>query len=370
MADPSKTEKATPKRRSEMRNKGQMARSQEFNTAVLFMLAVVFLRFYLEYVFTFLQAQTQQLWTQLPTEMTAASFYNLMVQVMGGVLQILAPFLGALIVGGVVVNIAQNGLNFTTQPLKPDLNRLNPISGFKRIFSLQPLVQLGVNLLKIALFVALAISVLSHHYPVLLQTVEMSLGQTGALLGAVVWELVWKMGGVMLVLSAADVVWQRYNFERNIRMSKQEIKDESKNSEGDPQVKARIRQLQRKAALQRMMEAIPRADVVLTNPTHLAIAIGYDRENMGAPQVLAKGANAVAERIKDKAREAQVPVMENKPLARALFRSTDVGDEIPAELYTAVSEVLIYVYRMSGKLDDYLANSPPPPPGTGPGAEE
>jgi flagellar biosynthetic protein FlhB len=216
----------------------------------------------------------------------------------------------------------------------------------------------------------LAISVLSHHYPVLLQTVEMSLGQTGALLGAVVWELVWKMGGVMLVLSAADVVWQRYNFERNIRMSKQEIKDESKNSEGDPQVKARIRQLQRKAALQRMMEAIPRADVVLTNPTHLAIAIGYDRENMGAPQVLAKGANAVAERIKDKAREAQVPVMENKPLARALFRSTDVGDEIPAELYTAVSEVLIYVYRMSGKLDDYLASSPPPPPGTGPGAEE
>jgi flagellar biosynthetic protein FlhB len=182
----------------------------------------------------------------------------------------------------------------------------------------------------------------------------MELGHTGRLLGAIVWEIVWKLGLLLLLVAAVDTAWQRWYFSRNIRMSKQELKDEHKNTEGDPQIKARLRQLQRKAAMNRMMEDLPRADVVLTNPVHLAVAIAYDRERMNAPTVLAKGASQVAERIKARAREHEIPVIENKPLARALFRATEVGQEIPAELYAAVSEVLIYIYQLNGQLETYL----------------
>ncbi|MGV3522922.1 MAG: flagellar biosynthesis protein FlhB [Candidatus Sericytochromatia bacterium] len=354
MSDPSKTEQATPRRRSELRNKGQVARSQELNAAVLFLLALFGLRLFLQPISAFISRSTLEMWRDLPTEMTIDSLMSLFIGLGSGLLSALLPFFGMLMIAGIVVNVAQVGFGLSSKALKPDLGRLNPISGFKRLFSLQPFVQLGQNLVKIGLSTALAWSILRAHYTELLQTVDQPLDSTGVLLGSIVWEIGWKMGVLLLALAAADFAWQRYYFERNIRMSKQEVKDEMRNSEGDPQVKARIRQLQRKAAQNRMMENIPRADVILTNPVHLAVALAYDREAMNAPQVLAKGAAAVAERIKEQAREHQIPILENKPLARALFRSTEVGQEIPADLYSAVSEVLIYVYQLSDRLDEYL----------------
>lgn len=353
MADPSKTEKATPRRRSELRRKGQVAKSQELNTAVLFILAIVFLRFYLPFVNSFIQTSTAQLWGRFPRELQPQDLLSIMWDVLWGTIVVMLPFFGVLALAGILVNLVQVGWSVSWAPLKPELTKLNPVQGFKRLFSLQPLVQLGLNLVKISILVLLAWQVLDSHYNQLLQTVQMELGTTGQLLGSIVWELCWKIGLLMLVIAIADVSWQRWYFERNIRMSKQEVKDEQKSQEGDPQIKGRIRQLQRKAALNRMMEAIPRADVVLTNPVHLAVALAY-APDMNAPQVLAKGAAAVAERIKERAREHEVPVIENKPLARALFRNAEVGEEIPADLYAAVSEVLIYVYQLSGRLDDYL----------------
>lgn len=352
--DPSKTEAATPRRRSELRSKGQVARSQEFNTAVLFMLALIFMRVYLPAVGHFVQTSTATLWSGFPRELDVSSFMALFASIAGGLLLTMAPLFGVLIVTAVVVNVYQTGFKLSLYPLRPSLDKLNPISGFKRLFSLQPMIQLVQNSLKISLMVLLAWSILAAHYTELLQSVELDIADIGRLLGDVLWEIGWKIGLMMLVLAIVDLIWQRWYFSRNIRMSKQEIKDEARNAEGDPQIKAKIRQLQRKAALSRMMDAIPRADVVLTNPVHLAVAVAYHRDEMNAPMVLAKGAETIAERIKERAREHEVPILENKELARALFRSTEVGQEIPADLYAAVSEVLIYVYQLTGKLENYL----------------
>ncbi len=354
MVDPSKTEKATPRRRGEMRDKGQVAKSQEFSTAILFVLALVLLRLYLPRVNLFLQSNTQELWSSFPRELTVSVFMEIMWQMALGMFAALAPMFLFLVIGALLVNIVQVGLKVSLYPLKPNVGKLNPVSGFKRLFSLQPLVQLGLNLIKMSLIVWLSWSILKSHYDNLLQSVLMDIDHTGALLGGIVWEIGWKIGLAMLVLASADLAWQRWYHERNMRMSKQEVKDEHKNSDGDPQIKARIRQLQRKAAQKRMMEAIPRADVILTNPVHLAVALAYDPTGMNAPLVLAKGASAVAERIKERAREYDIPIVENKPLARALFRSTEIGSEVPAELYAAVSEVLIYVYQLTGRLDEYM----------------
>ncbi len=353
MADPSKTEKATPRRRGELRGKGQTAKSQEFNTALLFIVAIVFLKFYFPAVVHYVQTSTYQLWNNFPKDISVNGFMALMGQISMGMLVALAPLFLALIITAVISNISQVGLHLSFYSIKPDITKLNPVQGFKRLFSMQPLMQLGMNLVKISLFLWLSISIMTHHYNQLLQTVHMPLSETGRLMAAVVWELSWKLGAVMLIVAIVDLIWQRWYFERGIRMSKQEIKDEHRNSEGDPQVKAKIKQLQRKAALQRMMESIPRADVILTNPTHLAVAIEYKPESMNAPQVVAKGAEAIAERIKERGREYEVPILENKPLARALFRSVEVGQEVPAELYAAVSEVLIYVYQMTGRIEDF-----------------
>lgn len=354
MADPSKTEDATPRRRLELRRKGQVAKSQELNTAVMFLVAILFLRLYIPYVASFIEQYSEQLWLSLLKEMDLQSFMALMRQLGFGFLLTFTPFFIVLMLTAMGINIAQVGLKLSGYPLRPDFNKVNPVSGFKRLFSLQPLIQLLQSLLKIAAMVFLAWFILRSHYDALLQTVLLDIGDTGRLLGAIVWEIVWKMALLLLGVAVIDTSWQRWYFGRNIRMSKQEVKDEHKNSEGDPQIKSRLRQLQRKAALSRMMEDLPRADVVLTNPVHLAVAIGYDRQKMNAPTVLAKGASQVAERIKGLAREHEIPIIENKPLARALFRATEVGSEIPPDLYTAVSEVLIYIYQLNGQLERYL----------------
>jgi flagellar biosynthesis protein FlhB len=351
--DPSKTEKATPKRRDELRGKGQTAKSQELNTAILFIVSIVFMRLYFPAVVQHVKNTTYQFWHVFPKDMTPDSFLLLWSQLSMGMFQIMAPLFLALGLTAILSNVGQVGLRFSLYSIRPDIAKLNPIQGFKRLVSPQPFVQLAQNLVKITFFVWVAVAILTSHYQQLLQTVHMPLSETGRLIGAVVWEIFWKLGLVMLTLAIIDITWQRWFFERSIRMSKQEVKDEQRSADGDPQVKAKIRQLQRKASVQRMMESIPRADVILTNPVHLAIAIEYKPDSMNAPLVIAKGAEAVAERIKERARECEVPILENKPLARALFRSVDVGQEVPAELYAAVSEVLIYVYQLTGRIEDF-----------------
>lgn len=333
-----------------MRGKGQVAKSQELNTAILFIVSIVFLRLYYHRIIGYVESLTHRLWTELPVEITPTLFMELFTSLMGGMLIVMAPLFLSLIISAVVTNIYQVGFNISLHPLQPDINKINPIQGFKKFFSWQPFVQLIQNIIKITIFIWISYSIMNYHYPTLLRTVNMEIGETGRVVGSIVWEICWKLGLVMLILALVDLAWQKYNFERSIRMSKQEIKDEQRNSEGDPQIKSKIRQLQRKAAMRRMMEAIPKADVVLTNPVHLAVVIEYNKEEMGAPQVTAKGAGQVAERIKELARENRIPILENKPLARSLFRAVEIGNEIPSEFYSAVSEILVYVYQLTGKI--------------------
>jgi flagellar biosynthetic protein FlhB len=235
------------------------------------------------------------------------------------------------------------------EPLAPKLSKLNPLAGLKRIISLRGLVEMAKSLLKIALVAAIAGSVVSGYRLQLPTLVRADLEAIWNFTHTAAFEIMFYVCLVMIVLAVADYAYQRWQHEQSLKMTKQEVKDERKQTEGDPQVKARIRSLQRQAAYHRMIAEIRQADVVITNPTHLAVALRFDPSEMPAPRVVAKGADHIAERIRDIARAHDVPLVENKPLAQALFKLAEPGDTIPVDLYRAVAEVLAYVYRLKGK---------------------
>jgi flagellar biosynthetic protein FlhB len=266
--------------------------------------------------------------------------------VAGGLaLQAIGPLVGALMLVGVVANLAQVGFMFSHQALKPDWQRLNPLTGLKRIFSGRGLVELLKSLLKLTIIGVIVYITLRDHYPTLASTSRMSLAAAASSLTQIGLTVGLRVGAAMLVLAVADYFFQRYEFEKSLRMTKQEVIEEAKRQE-NPQLKARIRSRQRQLAMSRMMAAVPKADVVITNPTHLAVALSYKKGQMRAPQVVAKGERLVAGRIKEIAQAHGVPLVENKPLARALFSSVEIGHEVPLDLYQAVAEVLAFVYRL------------------------
>jgi flagellar biosynthetic protein FlhB len=246
-------------------------------------------------------------------------------------------------------NIAQIGFEIHTEPLAPKFSKLNPLAGLKRIFSLRGLVEMLKSLAKIAFIAVIAGSVVSGYLPQFPTLVRGDLGTIWDFTQTAAFQIMLYVCLAMMALAALDYAYQRWQHEQSLKMTKQEIKDERKQSEGDPQIKARIRSLQRQAAYHRMIAEVPLADVVITNPTHLAVALRFDPAEMAAPRVVAKGADHVAQRIRDIAREHGVPLVENPPLAQALHRMADVGDPIPVELYRAVAEVLAYVYRLKGR---------------------
>lgn len=350
MQDSDKTESPTPKRRADARKKGQVAKSADLLAAISFTVAILILYFYLAALWQGLTQHTINLWRHLLTDVTPASFYALMMQQLEFLALLLLPIFLALLVTGVAANVVQVGFHFSSEAVKPQLDRLNPINGFKRFFSMQPYQTLLINILKLAFFGYIGYSVVARHYEELVTSLRLDLTQTGALFGNLVWELCWKLALAMLILGLIDYAFHKYQFEKKLKMSRQEVKDEHKQMEGDPLIKSKQRSLRQQRARARMMQAVPKADVVITNPTHLAIAIRYNAQEMAAPKVVAKGANLVAEKIKEIAREHKVPIIENKPLARSLYQQVEVDQEIPNELYAAISEVLIYVYRLNGKL--------------------
>jgi flagellar biosynthetic protein FlhB len=264
-------------------------------------------------------------------------------------LWIVAPVAGTAMLAGVFGNILQFGLLWTTKPLEPDLNKLNPLNGLGRIFGMDGLFDLFKAMVKLTIVGVLL-------YVIFIRW----LGQSGYLwdadvqglmvaLGDEIMSIVLTLGGAMAVLSAGDYVFQKYRFEEKIKMTKQEVREERKQMDGNPQVKARIRSLQRRFATNKMLDAVKKADVVVTNPTHFAVALVYDRENMMAPKVVAKGVDHMAQKIKQVARENGVPCVENVPLARALYKALKIGQFISKDLYNAVAEVLAYVYRLRGR---------------------
>lgn len=345
-----KTEQATPKKKSEARKKGQIARSSDLPGALI--LLSVFASFmmlggyYKKYIYGLFGSLFED-W--LTMELTAENVMNLLYELTIQMLLVLLPIFAIVIVVGVIGNIIQFGFLLTGEPLKLKLEKLDPIKGFKNIFSMRSLVEMLKSILKLLIIGLFVYSAISSEWDRILSLSAMPLLDIFGFIAGLTVNMGVQIGAVLVVLAFADYFYQRYEHSKSLKMSKQDIKDEYKKTEGDPIIKGRIKERQRKMALQRMMQEVPKADVVITNPTHFAIALKYDASKMAAPTIIAKGMDHVALRIKEIAKENGVITMENKPLARALYERAEIGDVIPADLFQAVAEVLAYVYKMKGR---------------------
>jgi flagellar biosynthetic protein FlhB len=352
-----RTEAPTPHRREEARRKGQVAKSMDINSATILLASFWLLNMIGHNLIESMSILMQRSFSALAAPPfilgagSATADLTLNTLRAGGLvvgqlaLQAIAPLLGTLMLVGIATNLAQVGIMFSRDAFKPDFNRVNPFPGLKRIFSGQGLVELLKSLLKLIVIGFVVYTTLRDNSLIIASTSRMTLAAAGSSLTQVAMAVGLRVSVAMLVLAAADYLFQRHKLEKSLRMTKQEIIDEMKRYE-NPQLKARIRSRQRQLAMNRMMADVPKADVIITNPTHLAIALVYEQGQMRAPRVVAKGERLVAQRIKEKAREHQVPLVENKPLARALFKSTEIGQEVPLELYQAVAEVLAFVFRI------------------------
>ncbi|MGA1868996.1 MAG: flagellar biosynthesis protein FlhB [bacterium] len=341
-----RTEPATPKRRREAREKGQVAKSQEIANALIFMgtLLVFFFagRFMLHNLFKLMKYILSQSGS---LKITPKNSVNFISHLQLSLLPILMPMLLSLSALAVLANYLQVGFLITLQPLIPDFTRLNPINGIKNIFSLRKVMEILKSVLQIAIISIIAYITLRSEIQNTPALIRMTPGVFLFYLGDVSFTLIFRVTGALSVLAFFDYLYQRYEHEKSLLMTKEEVKEEQKQTEGDPRIKGRIRSIQLNLARKRMMAAVPQADVVITNPEHIAVALQYKQKEMSAPKVLAKGAGYLAERIKEIAKENNIPLVEDKPLARALYKIVEVGDFIPPQLYQAVAEILAFIYR-------------------------
>jgi len=350
-----KTEKATAKKRRDAKRKGQVRRSQEVNTAfcAIIMFGLLF-AIWPWFVNQMTSVFTEHLSLYSITQVSRGISFNevmaLMTRVMLGFFGTIFPLLGAALVAGVAANVIQIGFMFTTETMKVKLNKINPINGFKQMFSPRKLVDLAKNLLKIFLVGYVAYS----DYIVLLEKFTSYVGQDIYVsfidIMRTAFLMALKMCIVMVFIAVADFLYQWWKHEKDLRMTKQEVKDEYKMMEGDPKIKGKIRQKQMQMSAMRMMQQVPEADVVITNPTHFAVALMYDEKVNVAPTVIAKGQDYIAHKIREVAIENDIQIVENPPLAQSLFAMCEVGDEIPDDLYQAVADILVFVYRQKGRI--------------------
>jgi flagellar biosynthetic protein FlhB len=344
--DPSRTEKATPKRRDKARDEGSFARSPDFDTTVL-LWGNYFLFLSVGGLTVTLLGRQMSLLLGLACQGALDNPAPLAVEVALAAGRILLPFLSLNLLMALALQAAQRGIHFTAKPLQPKFDRLNPASGFGRIFSAKSVVDTLKSLAKFLVFAGVAYAIIGPRLPALLGTMRLSLGQSLELLRETLFVLYRDVMLAMLVIGLADFFYQRHHFEKSIRMTKQEVKDEAKDAEQSPEVKGKQRSLMLSAAQRRMLAAVPKATVVITNPTHFAVALRYE-QGVSAPLCLAKGVDFMAFRIRERARAAGVVVVENPPLARALYHSVRLDRPIPKELYQAVAQVLAFVYRLKG----------------------
>ncbi|MFC4735620.1 flagellar biosynthesis protein FlhB [Bacillus daqingensis] len=346
-----KTEKATPKKRLESRNKGQVAKSTDVNTA--FILMLVFLLFWLmgSYITQELMAMLRFTFTDfMLMELTEENLHMLMLEFSFQAFLITAPVMLAAGAAGVAANLLQVGVLFAPEAIKMKLEKIDPIKGFKRIFSIRALVEFLKSMMKILLVGIVTGGVMYFFIDDLLRLGLYSIRDGMMLIGRLIVIMGLAVAFLLIFLAILDYMYQKYDFEKNIRMSKQDVKDEYKKTEGDPLIKSKIKEKQRQMAMSRMMQEVPKADVVITNPTHYAIALKYDENAMEAPVITAKGVDYIALKIKNTARQHEVVMVENRPLARALYAEAEIGDQVPEDLFKAVAEVLAYVYRIQQKI--------------------
>lgn len=345
-----RTEEATQQRREDFRKRGQVASTRELGSVLMLLSSALILwflgRFFLQQLS---EIVTQSLGPFLIDAARRGDYVPATIFVSKKAALIVGPLVGILTVMGIASNVVQTGLLNNEEAMQFDLEKINPLSGFKRLFSLRALVEGLKAILKLILVCAVVTVMIKDQIVQVPLLVNLSVNQLVAFAGDLTVRLLGGVGVFMAVIAAADYFFQRWQLEKQMRMTKQEVKEEHKSREGDPMIKARIRRIQRDMANKRMMSDVPKADVVITNPTHIACAIQYDPKTMPAPKLLAKGAGAIAERIKELARQNNIPVMENKPLARTIFKTMKIGQIIPRELFTAVAQVLSYVYKLKRK---------------------
>lgn len=345
-----KTEKATPKKKQDARNKGQVAKSQDIAPALALTSIFLVLLIAGSWMFeNFLEIMRESLTRYTLMEVNEENLGFITNQLLFEGIKIVGPVLGVALLIALAANYMQVGVLFTTEPLMMKLEKLNPLEGAKRIFSMRSVVELIKSLLKISAGLYVAYMILFDSTDELMRLSLESIEAVLLFTAAKVFKLGLFIGLTFFVLAAMDYAYQRFEYEKSLRMSKQDIKDEYKKSEGDPLIKGKIKEKQRQMAMRRMMQELPKADVVITNPTHFAVAVKYEAGSMTAPTVIAKGQDFLALKIKEIAKKNRIVVMENKPLARALFSQVEIGEQIPEELFKAVAEVLAYVYKLQGK---------------------
>lgn len=348
-----KTEPATAKKLKEAREEGQVAKSKELSASFELIALFLILKFFISYVGTKMMESFYEIYEKIPEivdasgkGLTSYTVTYLCNEAFVMMLKMAAPFFIVGVCIAFVANIMQVKWKPTTKPLKPKGSKLNPLNGFKRIISKESIFELVKSILKVTLIIYIAYTSIREHQDTLLLIYDIPLIQVILLMGEIIIDAGLKISIVYLIIGLADYIYQRHKFNEDMKMTKQEVKDEYKNVEGNPEIKSRQRSKMREVSQRRMMQELPTADVVITNPTHLSVAIKYDAEASKAPIVIAKGADYLALQIREKAKEHHIEIVENKPLARMLYANVDIGAEIPPELYQAVAEVLAFVYSL------------------------
>jgi flagellar biosynthetic protein FlhB len=344
-----KTEPATPRKKEEARKKGQVAKSRELSSVAVLSAGVLYLYFGGRYTTEALGKCIQSVFKSVPQY--TASIQDLISLSMASVerfIWIALPIMAVTMMVALAVNVLQTGFLFSVETLSPKASKIDPLKGAQRIFSRQSLVELAKSIFKLIIVASVAFTTLKNELNHMIPLLYQDKVQIISVLGQSAFKVTIRCCVILTLLAILDFLYQRWDHEQKLKMTKQEVKDEYKHTEGDPMVKSRIRSIQREMARRRMMEEVPKADVVITNPTHLAVALRYDQMKMPAPRIVAKGANQIAERIKALAREHQVPVVEDKPLAQNLYK-LEIGEEIPTQFYQAVAEILAYVYGLRRK---------------------
>ena len=365
MADDNRTEKPTQRRLEKAQEKGQVLRTRELPAALALLTVIIMLGWHPQ----IMRDQWQGL-LRRAVELSLSGNPVLLRQVIRSCavlvgMWVIPPMLLAWAVC-LGTTLAQGGLNLVVAPLQPKLSRLSPVANLGKLFSIGGLANLLKSLIPMAFIVYLVVGIVSREWSHILSGTGVNPRQSAVWLLSLLFEIAWKCGMVFLGWSVIDYFMQRFNFERGLRMSKQEQRDEHKETEGDPQIKARMRRQMRKMQRQNIIQSLRKATVVITNPTHFAVALEYRPESMEAPVVVAKGQNLIAKKIREEALWASIPIVENPPLAQALFRGVQVGQAIPVQLYEAVAEILAFVFRAQGQAETARAaaakrqNQPPP----------
>jgi flagellar biosynthetic protein FlhB len=345
-----RTEEATPRHREETRKKGQVAQSVEVNSAVLIFFCFLILNFLAPYLYHEISTvMVQGLGNIGSVELSMSNFHSLFLLWTLSFAKMLAPFLLALAVVALLVNLAQVGVVFSAEPLSPKLDKLNIAKGIKRVFSKRSLFNMVRDIIKLLIIGYVSYVTIKSEMNNYVPLADKDVWQILVFASQMVFRVAMRTALALILLAVLDYAYQKWEFEKSLKMTRDQVKEELKMTEGDPLIRSRIRRIQREIARKRMMKEVPKADVVVTNPTSLAIALKYDRDAMSAPTVIAKGQRLLAQKIKEIAIQNNVPIVEDKPLAQALYKAVEIGMEIPANLYRAVAEVLAYVYSLKGR---------------------